>query len=141
MPKKPVDLQKYDELTSGGITLRAYHGFDEDTRRLLPEICEAIASRKKELLGILKWIDKVERKGKSWLEVQISLSDPERDRETFLAKHEAADLSMYSLFVSFCDRRSQRKNIFESYEISLGKEIERTAIYVYPRFLDQVFTR
>lgn len=139
--KGPLKDEKYDEVSYAGITLRAYHGFKDNTRADAPAICEEIASRKKEILQILKFIDKMERKNKRWLAVEISLTDPEEDMKRWDEKKPAHPAGRYRLNIHFVDSWAQRKNIYESYEIALWDELEPTAIYVHPRLLDKVYTK
>ena len=138
----------YPEFTHAGITLRAYHGFGEQTRKDAEEVCENIANLKDEVLKSLVWVNKMERKTKRALEVILYLTDPEDDMKRYREKKPENPVNGYNLNVHFVDTWKQRRNIFESYEISLhnmwGDVLDRpdpNAVYVQMRFTDSIYRR
>lgn len=130
-----------DEVSFAGISLRAHDGFKPDTRRAAPAICEEIASRKNEIVQSLRFIDKMERKSESSVEVRISLTNPDNDHERWRRKQPEHPASGYSLDIHLVDSWTKRKNIYESYEIVLEKDFKPIGIYVFARLLDKVYSR
>jgi hypothetical protein len=141
MPRKgePKD-EKYDEVTFAGISLRAYHGFKE-TKDYAQVICEQIANLKDEILKCLKFIEEMERRDKRALEVVLYLTDPEDDMKRYRQKKPRNPAEGYSLNIHFVDTWRQRRDIYESYEISIEHELRPTAIYVHMRFLDTIYNK
>lgn len=137
--KPPIGQR--DEVTFAGISLKSHDRFDPTTKKNAQMICEHIAEQKDEILRILKFIDKTERKTKRSLEVVLYLTDPEDDQERWRRKRPENPASGYSLNIHFVDTWKQRTNIYESYEISIEREMRPTAVYVHMRYLDKTFGR
>lgn len=140
-PRKNPIRGEYHEITFAGISLRAYHGFDERTKREAKVVCERIAQVKDEVLKCLKFIDEMERKTKRAFEVVLYLTDPEDDMKRYRQKKPRNLAEGYSLNIHFVDTWKQRKDIYESYEISVERDLQPTAVYVYMRFLDKIYGR